>query len=197
MRGMRAVTAALADGDPDAQPESMLAGETSLDRWAEPADPSGECALRHGGRESGTPRVDGAALVEVLTAALAAVRTLAPRSRATRRWSTRSAGARDAAGAARRRRPAGTPRSAAAAVRLTRARARTTPMQARKGRASYLGERSVGHRESSATSTGLIVGALGSALCRPGLTTRRRARPGGGLMVGDSGKNLRSVLEMP
>jgi len=36
----------------------------------------------------------------------------------------------------------------------------TVPMQARKGRASYLGERSVGHQDPGATSTTLIVAAL-------------------------------------
>jgi phosphoenolpyruvate---glycerone phosphotransferase subunit DhaL len=38
------------------------------------------------------------------------------------------------------------------------------PMQARKGRASYLGERSIGHEDPGAASTALIVGALGRAL---------------------------------
>jgi phosphoenolpyruvate---glycerone phosphotransferase subunit DhaL len=36
----------------------------------------------------------------------------------------------------------------------------TTPMQARKGRASYLGPRSVGHQDPGATSTALIFAAL-------------------------------------
>ena len=40
----------------------------------------------------------------------------------------------------------------------------TVPMQARKGRASYLGERSVGHQDPGATSSALIVAALGRAL---------------------------------
>jgi dihydroxyacetone kinase-like protein len=44
----------------------------------------------------------------------------------------------------------------------------TTPMQARKGRASYLGERSVGHQDPGATSTALIVRALGTALVTTG-----------------------------
>jgi dihydroxyacetone kinase-like protein len=44
----------------------------------------------------------------------------------------------------------------------------TTPMQARKGRASYLGERSVGHQDPGATSTALIVHALGRSLGSPG-----------------------------
>lgn len=36
----------------------------------------------------------------------------------------------------------------------------TTPMQARKGRASYLGERSVGHRDPGAASSAMIIRAL-------------------------------------
>lgn len=36
----------------------------------------------------------------------------------------------------------------------------TTPLQAAKGRASYLGERSIGHQDPGATSTALIIAAL-------------------------------------
>ncbi|MFC4996631.1 dihydroxyacetone kinase subunit DhaL [Dactylosporangium cerinum] len=36
----------------------------------------------------------------------------------------------------------------------------TTPLQARKGRASYLGERSAGHQDPGATSTALVFAAL-------------------------------------
>lgn len=36
----------------------------------------------------------------------------------------------------------------------------TVPMQARKGRASYLGERSIGHQDPGATSSALLIGAL-------------------------------------
>ncbi|WP_432251560.1 dihydroxyacetone kinase subunit DhaL [Streptomyces sp. HNM1019] len=39
----------------------------------------------------------------------------------------------------------------------------TVPMLARKGRASYLGERSVGHQDPGATSSALIIGALTEA----------------------------------
>jgi dihydroxyacetone kinase-like protein len=38
--------------------------------------------------------------------------------------------------------------------------AATLPMQARKGRASYLGSRSIGHQDPGATSTALLFGAL-------------------------------------
>jgi dihydroxyacetone kinase-like protein len=40
----------------------------------------------------------------------------------------------------------------------------TVPMQASKGRASYLGERSIGHQDPGATSTALILRALNDAV---------------------------------
>jgi dihydroxyacetone kinase-like protein len=40
----------------------------------------------------------------------------------------------------------------------------TIPMLATKGRASYLGERSIGHQDPGATSASLLVGALADAL---------------------------------
>ena len=42
----------------------------------------------------------------------------------------------------------------------------TIPLQARKGRASYLGERSIGHQDPGATSSWLLLQALASA-CNP------------------------------
>ncbi|MER6471127.1 dihydroxyacetone kinase subunit DhaL [Streptomyces collinus] len=39
----------------------------------------------------------------------------------------------------------------------------TTPLQARKGRASYLGERSIGHQDPGATSSALLIAALEEA----------------------------------
>ncbi|WP_285579959.1 dihydroxyacetone kinase subunit DhaL [Herbidospora sp. NBRC 101105] len=51
---------------------------------------------------------------------------------------------------------------AAARAALDGARA-TTPMRARKGRASYLGDRSIGHQDPGATSTALVIDALRAA----------------------------------
>ncbi|GIF45704.1 dihydroxyacetone kinase DhaL subunit [Asanoa ferruginea] len=48
----------------------------------------------------------------------------------------------------------------AAAEAADRGRHETGPMLARKGRASYLGERSIGHEDPGATSTALILNAL-------------------------------------
>ncbi|MFJ2865513.1 dihydroxyacetone kinase subunit DhaL [Kitasatospora sp. NPDC087314] len=53
------------------------------------------------------------------------------------------------------------PEAAAAAADAAEQGARdTVPLQARKGRASYLGERSIGHQDPGATSTALLFRAL-------------------------------------
>jgi phosphoenolpyruvate---glycerone phosphotransferase subunit DhaL len=48
----------------------------------------------------------------------------------------------------------------AAALAADEGAAATVPLQARKGRASYLGERSIGHQDPGATSSALLVAAL-------------------------------------
>ncbi|MGW0080919.1 dihydroxyacetone kinase subunit DhaL [Streptomyces sp. NPDC003393] len=52
---------------------------------------------------------------------------------------------------------------AAARTAAERGAEATTPMQARKGRASYLGERSIGHQDPGATSSALLIAALAEA----------------------------------
>jgi dihydroxyacetone kinase-like protein len=64
------------------------------------------------------------------------------------------------AGAAARRRPRACAAAAEAGMRAT------IPLQARKGRASYLGERSIGHQDPGATSSYLILRALAETLAR-------------------------------
>lgn len=51
---------------------------------------------------------------------------------------------------------------AAAASAAARGRDATTPMVARKGRASYLGERSAGHQDPGATSAAMLIAAAAS-----------------------------------
>jgi dihydroxyacetone kinase-like protein len=43
----------------------------------------------------------------------------------------------------------------------------TIPMIARKGRASYLGERSIGHQDPGATSAAILIDALAAAAGAP------------------------------
>jgi phosphoenolpyruvate---glycerone phosphotransferase subunit DhaL len=52
----------------------------------------------------------------------------------------------------------------AAQEAAARGRDATIPLQARKGRASYLGERSIGHQDPGATSVELLVAAAATAL---------------------------------
>jgi dihydroxyacetone kinase-like protein len=53
---------------------------------------------------------------------------------------------------------------AAASAAADVGRDATTPLQARKGRASYLGERSIGHQDPGATSSALLLAAAARAL---------------------------------
>lgn len=52
----------------------------------------------------------------------------------------------------------------AAATGAARGRDETTPLVARKGRASYLGDRSAGHQDPGATSTALLLESAATAL---------------------------------
>ncbi len=56
----------------------------------------------------------------------------------------------------------------------------TVPLQARKGRASYLGERSIGHRDPGATSAALLVAALAEAEGGEGGTAGSQESDSGG-----------------
>jgi phosphoenolpyruvate---glycerone phosphotransferase subunit DhaL len=164
MRGMRAVTAALADDDPDAPPGKrlILAGKTLVSTVGGASGPLWGSALRRGGRALGeTPEIDGPDLVEVLTAALAAVQDLGSAEPGDKTMvdallpaleALRAAEGEELGEALRR--------SAAAAEEGMRA---TIPMEARKGRASYLGPRSVDHQDPGATSTHMLLDSAAKA----------------------------------
>ena len=170
-RGMRAVLAALAGADDVQAPGKrlILAGKTLVSTVGGASGPLWGSALRRGGRALGDgATLDGPALVSVLEAALAAIQELGAAEPGDKTMV-------DALGPAvttlRQRLDAGDtlPDALAASADAAEEGARaTTPMQARKGRASYLGERSVGHQDPGATSTALIIRALGGALVTPG-----------------------------
>jgi phosphoenolpyruvate---glycerone phosphotransferase subunit DhaL len=168
-RGMRAVLAALADADePAAGKRLILAGKTLVSTVGGASGPLWGSALRRAGRSVGDGALDGPALVAALDAALAAVQELGAAEPGDK---TMVDALGPAVAALRERLDAGDalPEALAAAADAAEDGARaTTPMQARKGRASYLGERSVGHQDPGATSTALIIRALGGALVTPG-----------------------------
>jgi dihydroxyacetone kinase-like protein len=164
-RGFTAVLAAL-----DAkQPETpgavlLLTGSTLISKVGGASGPLYGMAFRRAGQALGTAEeVDLPALSQALDAALAGVQqlgaaregdktlvdALAPATRALAKAIAEGAAQGDALAAA----------TAAAAEGA----AATVSMEARKGRASYLGPRSVGHEDPGAASTVLILAALRDA----------------------------------
>ena len=164
-RGMRAVLAALAESEDGAAGKRLiLAGKTLVSTVGGASGPLWGTALRRAGRALGDGQLDGPGLVAALDAALAGVQELGAAEPGDKTMV-------DALGPAvatlRERLDAGDALAdavAAAADAAEEGARATTPLQARTGRASYLGERSVGHQDPGATSTALIVRALGRAL---------------------------------
>ena len=162
-RGFSAVVERL-DGEARSEPPGKLlltAGSTLVSTVGGASGPLWGTALRRAGRVLGDAEAFGPEeLVAALDAALAGVvdlgaasegektmvDALAPAVRVLRERIETGAGLADALGAARE-----------AGEEGMRA---TVPLQARKGRASYLGERSIGHQDPGATSTALILAAL-------------------------------------
>jgi dihydroxyacetone kinase-like protein len=165
-RGFEAVVQALdADGGSPPGKLLILAGRTLVSTVGGASGPLWGSALRNGGRVLGDQATfDGGQLVEVLAAALASVKDLGT---ATVGDKTMVDALEPAVDRLRARLADGASidqaldDAAGAAESGMRA---TIPLQARKGRASYLGERSVGHQDPGATSTALILRALQKAV---------------------------------
>jgi dihydroxyacetone kinase-like protein len=165
-RGFGAVVQALG-ADNGSPPGRLLiiAGRTLVSTVGGASGPLWGSALRAGGRVLGDQTTfDSAQLVEVLAAALASVKDLGT---ATPGDKTMVDSLEPAVETLRAQLAEGAPlaKGVEAAAEAAEAGMRgTVPMQARKGRASYLGERSVGHQDPGATSTALIIRALQRAV---------------------------------
>jgi phosphoenolpyruvate---glycerone phosphotransferase subunit DhaL len=161
-RGFDAVQAAIA-AEPEATPGRLLilTGKTLVSTVGGASGPLWGSALRAAGRTLGDrTAVEPEQLVEALAAALAAVRDLGAAAPGDK---TMVDALEPAVAALRSGLASGQPLAAALDAAVTAAEEgmrATVPMQARKGRASYLGERSIGHQDPGATSTALIVSAL-------------------------------------
>jgi dihydroxyacetone kinase-like protein len=168
-RGFEAVVQALAaDGALPPGRLLVLAGRTLVSTVGGASGPLWGSALRSGGRVLGDQRTfDGPQLVEVLAAALASVKDLGTASPGDK---TMVDALEPAVNTLRQRIDAGDDLAKAveaAALAAEEGMRATIPLQARKGRASYLGERSVGHQDPGATSTALIIRALQRAVTAP------------------------------
>lgn len=158
-RGFAAVTAALAAGTP-ATPGAVLttAGKELISKVGGASGPLYGTLLRRTGKALGdAPEVapgdfaaalrEGVAAVAALGGARAGDKTmldaLEPAVAVLGDSTDTFAAARDAAG---------------------QGALETIPMRARKGRASYLGERSIGHEDPGAASSALLMAALAGAV---------------------------------
>ncbi|MEU2156090.1 dihydroxyacetone kinase subunit DhaL [Streptomyces sp. NPDC019396] len=151
-RGFTAVKAALENDAPDT-PGAMLvlAGRQLISTVGGASGPLYGTLLRRAGKMLGDgTEVSRERLTEALRAGVAAVAQLGGAKAGDKTMLDALEPAVEALGES----------FAAAREAAERGAAATVPMLARKGRASYLGERSIGHQDPGATSSALLVAAL-------------------------------------
>jgi dihydroxyacetone kinase-like protein len=154
-RGFTAVRATLEQEGPGTPGAVLtLAGRRLISTVGGASGPLYGTLLRRTGKALGdAPEVSEEQLAEALRTGVEAVRTLGGAAPGDKTMIDALVPAVDALG-----------KSFGAARDAARAGAEaTTPLRARKGRASYLGERSVGHQDPGATSAALLIAALGEA----------------------------------
>ena len=165
-RGMTAVVGKL-DAAPDAAPAALLksAGMTLVSTVGGASGPLyGTFFLRMGTSAGDRAEFDGAAFAAALRAGLEGVVTRGKAQLGDKTMVDALTPAVDALDAAL---ADGTSLKDALRAAATAAREgadATVPLVARKGRASYLGERSAGHRDPGATSTTLLLEAAAESL---------------------------------
>ncbi|MFF8847874.1 dihydroxyacetone kinase subunit DhaL [Streptomyces sp. NPDC015127] len=154
-RGFAAVVAAL-DKEPPAAPGAVLvlAGRQLISSVGGASGPLYGTLLRRTGKALGDDaEVSAAQLAEALRAGVAAVAQLGGAKAGDKTMLDALEPAVAALGDS-------TDSFAAARAAAEQGALATVPLQARKGRASYLGERSIGHQDPGATSSALLVAAL-------------------------------------
>jgi dihydroxyacetone kinase-like protein len=168
-RGFSAVEAKLDGLDGGTPPGKILvlAGSTLVSTVGGASGPLWGSAFRRAGKALGEqPSATGAELADALDAAVAAIVELGAAERGDKTMVDALAPAVDALRASLASGASLPDALAAARTAAEDGMRATVPMLARKGRASYLGERSIGHQDPGATSTALIVAALEQAVTR-------------------------------
>jgi phosphoenolpyruvate---glycerone phosphotransferase subunit DhaL len=159
-RGFTAVVAALSEED-GAPPGKLLitAGKTLISTVGGASGPLWGQALRRAGRSLGdASSFETTELADALDAAIAGVVDLGAAAPGDKTMVDALAPAASALRASASE--SVVEALDAAAVAAEDGAKATVPMKARKGRASYLGERSIGHPDPGATSAALILRAL-------------------------------------
>ncbi|MFF3975469.1 dihydroxyacetone kinase subunit DhaL [Streptomyces sp. NPDC001828] len=154
-RGFNAVTAVLDKEAPDTPGAVLaLAGRQLISTVGGASGPLYGTLLRRTGKALGdAAEVSREQLAEALGAGVAAVAQLGGAAAGDKTMLDALLPAVEALGES----------FAAAAEAADSGALATVPLRARKGRASYLGERSVGHQDPGATSSALLIGALAEA----------------------------------
>jgi dihydroxyacetone kinase-like protein len=160
-RGFSAATAALAGLEPDTVGAVLVkTGTTLISTVGGASGPLYGGAFRAIGKPLDAPTVTPGQFAAALADGLASVRKLGAAAPGDKTMIDAYA---PALAAFQQQVDAGADLAAAALAAADAAEngmRATTPMQARKGRASYLGARSIGHQDPGATSTALIFRAL-------------------------------------
>lgn len=165
-RGFRAVLGKLEGLDADAPPSEVLktVATTLISTVGGASGPLYGTAFLRGSTAIGcAPTLDASAILGLLTAARDGIVARGKAEPGDKTMIDAWTPAVDAASAAA---DAGGPESemlAAAADAAEAGSVATDPLVARKGRASYLGERAVGHRDPGSVSTALILRAAAEA----------------------------------
>ena len=165
-RGMTAVVGKL-DAAPDAAPAALLksAGMTLVSTVGGASGPrDGTFFLRMGTSAGDRAEFDGAAFAAALRAGLEGVLTRGKAQLGDKTMVDALTPAVDALDAALADGASLKDALRAAATAAREGADSTVPLVARKGRASYLGERSAGHRDPGATSTTLLLEAAAESL---------------------------------
>lgn len=163
-RGYTAVLAALTDAETATVGEVFaVVAKTLMSTVGGAAGPLYGTAYLRAAKAAAVEQLDAAAVAEVLAAALGGI---VARGKAevgdktmVDAWSPAADAARDVAAAG----GSAVEALAAAADAAEQGAAATEPLVARKGRASYLGERSAGHRDPGAQSSALLLRAAADA----------------------------------
>ena len=164
-RGFTAVLTAIESAAP-ATPGAVLTltGSTLISKVGGASGPLYGTAFRRAGKALGdTADVDLPALSAALDAALAGVQQLGAAREGDKTMVDALAAATRAFSKAIAEGASPDDALSVLAEAASAGAAATIPMQALKGRASYLGPRSVGHEDPGAVSTALILGALRDA----------------------------------
>jgi len=163
-RGFTAVTTKLSEGAGDGLapgPLLVLVGSTLVSTVGGASGPLYGTAFRRAGKALGEePQVDAAAFGGALRAALEGIQQLGAASEGDKTMVDALAPAVAAFESSVKRGASFEDAASDAHEAAEEGVAATVPLQARKGRASYLGPRSVGHQDPGATSTALVLAAL-------------------------------------